>query len=182
MAKHYRPGLIFKAGERSFGHQEFCRSEKKVYAVDGTVIDVIPALVAEFAAVGPEYDYVRPDGETDKAATRWGGFFDLDEQAAVKGWGDEEKEIVARHMLRQVERRTPDFSLYSKPKLDPPWPTYDEMDAEGVVSLAEAAGHVGEALAYEKENQARSGVIKPLEAILEKLAEEAKTEEAFVAA
>lgn len=149
----YRPGLIFKAGPKEFGHQECCRSEKRVYAVDGTVIDVIPALWAEFGTFGEEYAYETVDGGTDYAADIRGGFFDLDAQAEQKGWGDEEKEIVARHMIRLVEQRKASFSLYSKPPIPKPWPTIDTTHAKQVPGLAEQLGLSVEALAWVEENK-----------------------------
>ena len=119
------------------------------------------------------YTYVNIDGAEDVAADIRGHFFDLDAQAEQKGWSDEEKEIVARHMIRMCQRFPGgDFSLYSKPKLPAPWPRYDETHHAKIADLAEQLGLVAEALAYEKENKKRSSVISDLERILASKAEE----------
>ncbi len=168
---YYQPGLVFRS--KTSAHQEVCRPYKAVRAMDGTIVDEVRELLAEFAYHGGEYTYVNIDGAEDVAADIRGHFFDLDAQAEQKGWSDEEKEIVARHMIRMCQRFPGgDFSLYSKPKLPAPWPRYDETHHAKIADLAEQLGLVAEALAYEKENKKRSSVISDLERILASKAEE----------
>jgi hypothetical protein len=166
---YYRPGLVFKAHEKSRGHQEICRKEYKQFATDGTMISETRALIAEFAVHGGEYSYVNPDGVTDRAADIRLGWFDLDTQAEQKGWSPEEKEIVARHMTRMAEARPGgDFTLWSKPAAVKPWPTYDETPADQIPVIAKATGTTGDAVVYESENKNRKTVLAKLQDELEK--------------
>ena len=103
----YTPGLMFKAKRGADGHQEVCRSRKEQLAVDGTVVNVIPELLAEFGVVGEEYSWEKTDDHGNLVDQGVGfdfrgGFFNLDIQAEEKGWDDDELEIVARHMLRMA--------------------------------------------------------------------------------
>ncbi len=174
MQTYYRPGLVFKAHAKAQGHQECCRRYvPPVYTPDGAGIvrDEIPALWAEFGVYGGEYTYIDPDTERTEVGTDFrGGWFDLDAQADVKGWGPAEKEIVARHMLRLLEKNPgwAQFSLHSKAPAAKPWPTYDETHHNQIPTFAEGVGLVNEALAYERENKARDSVIQKLEELLER--------------
>lgn len=180
---YYRPGLVFKAHPKSQGHQEICRGHFKQLALTGEVISEVPALIADFAVHGGEYDYEDPDGRQARAADMRLGWFDLDSQADQKGWGPDEKEIVARHMLRMAEKRPGgDFTLYSKAPAAKPWPTYDEAHHSQVVTIAKTIGVVAEALNYESENKARPSVVADLRKELEAAQTEAATEESLTAA
>lgn len=175
---HYRPGLIFKS--RTSAHQEVCRTYSATRAVDGSITSEFRELLAEFAFIGGEYKYVNPETGADQTAPDIRGhFFDLDQQAEEKGWDKQEREIVARHMLRMAERRPGgDFSLWSKPAIAAPWRTYDETAADQIATVAQATGYIAEALSYEQENANRKPVVTALEALLEA----GKVEEGFAAA
>ena len=160
---YYCPGLVFKAHEKAQGHQEICRGEKRILAVDGTVIDTIRELLAEFGVYGSQYRYIDPDTQREETGSEFrGGYFNLDEQAEDKGWDDDEKEIVARHMIRLAENGRAQFSLYSKPKIGAPWPTYDTMHHSKIVETAVTLGFVSEALLYEEQEKARPSVVQGL--------------------
>jgi hypothetical protein len=160
--KAYRPGLTFKS--QTSAHQEIVRGRKDIYSADGTLIDQIRELVAEFATHGAEYQYTQADGTTDFAADIRGHYFNLDAQAEQKGWDEEEKELVARVMLRRAPS-SPDFSLWSKAPAPKPWAKYDSTPELDVPVLAEQTGTVSEAIAYESENKNRSKVLKELRAL-----------------
>jgi hypothetical protein len=168
---YYRPGLVFKAKPLAQGHQECCRKyAAPVYTPDGAGIvrDEIPALWAEFGVYGGEYTYEDPmTGATEIGSEFRGGYFDLDAQAAQKGWDDNEKEIVARHMLTMLNKSWVQFTLYDAPKVSAPWPTYDETHHSKVVDLAKTLGLVSEALLYEEQNKNRPSVVEGLRAALQ---------------
>lgn len=175
--KYYRPGLVFKAHEKAQGHQECCRKfAGAVYTPDGAgvVREEIPALWAEFGVYGSQYRYQDPDtGREEIGSDFRGGYFNLDEQAREKGWSDDEKEIVARHMLRLADSGRGQFTLYSKPKVGPPWPTYDQTHHSKIVDLAQSLGLLSESLLYEEQEKQRPSVIEGLRAALTAAQDEA---------
>jgi hypothetical protein len=183
---YYRPGLKFKAHQKSQGHQEICRRFVPAqYTPDGAGIvrDEIPALIAEFAVHRGEYNYTDPDGVEQRAADMSLGWFDLDAQAEAKGWTDNDKEVVARHMQQMCQKRPGgDFSLWSKAPAQKPWPKYDEAHHNAVPTLAEQLGLVGEALLYEQENKNRATVVDKLKELLDKAQTEAVASESLTAA
>jgi hypothetical protein len=180
---YYRPGLVFKAHEKSRGHQEICRKNYKQFATDGTVMSETRELIAEFAVHGAEYTYIDPDGRTERAADIRMGWFDLDSQAQQKNWDANEKEIVARHMIRMAEARPGgDFTLWSKPAAQKPWPKYDETHHNAISTLADQLGLVGEALVYESENKNRDSVVAKLNELLSAEQVAVTTEESLTAA
>jgi len=162
----YRPGLVFQS--KMSAHEEYCRSYKAIRnQYDGTVFDEIPALVAEFAFHGGEYTYIDPDtGNTAVAADIRGHFFDLYMQAEEKGWSDDDKEVVARHMLRMCEKFPGgEFWVWEKPRTLAPWPTYDTTAYAKIADLALELGLVEQAINYELENKNRENVLKRLAAV-----------------
>lgn len=168
----YRPGLVFKAKEKSQGHDEICRKyAPPVYTPDGGAIvrEPIRELVAEFGVYGHEYSYTDPmTGMQEIGSDFRGGYFNLDEQAAEKGWDDIEKEIVARHLLNMLDKSWCQFTLHSQAKVAAPWPTYDTTHHSKIVDLAATLGLLGEALRYEKQEKNRPSVIEGLSEALAK--------------
>ena len=178
----YTPGLVFKAKPLAQGHQECCRRyAAPVYTPDGSGIvrEEIPALWAEFGVYGGEFAYIDPlTDQTEFGSEFRGGYFDLDAQAAEKGWSDVEKEIVARHMLSMLNKSWCQFTLHDAPKVAPPWPTYDDAHHNQVVALAVQLGLVAESLLYEEQNKNRDSVVAKLR---EELAKAQATDDELVA-
>lgn len=157
----YRRGLVFKSPYSAY--QYVIRPLKHVYAQDGTVIDTIPELVAEFSTHGAEFQYEDPDGNTQWAADIRGHFFDLDAQAEEKGWSDADRALVAKILLKNQAKFAGEFQLHSTAPLPVPWPTYDEMHHSKIAATALATGQEHAALAYERLNKNRPAVVKQLE-------------------
>ena len=163
----YRPGLKFRS--RYAAYQYIVRPRKGVYAADGTEIDVIPELLAEFGIAGEEFSYVDPDtNEQTVGADIRGHFFDLDQQADEKGWSDEDRALVAKVLLRNQPKFAGDYQLYSVAPLAAPWPTYDTAHHNTIASTAAATGLVAQALAYEKQNKNRQSVVDKLQEELDR--------------
>ena len=170
----YKPGLMFKS--QTSAHQEIVRGRKDIFSADGTLIDQIRELVAEFATHGGEYQYTTHDGSTDFAADIRGHYFNLDTQAETKQWTDEERELVAHVMLRRAPS-SPDFELYSKTPSPLPWPKYDTTPELDIPVIAEQTGQVETAFAYESENKNRKKVLAELTAALKSTTVEVEPEE-----
>lgn len=165
---YYQKGLIFKAHPKAFAHQECCFPGRAArYNDDGTLREeAIRPLWAKFGVYGGEFTYTDPVTQSTEIGSEvWGGFFDLDNEAERESWDDREKEIVARHMLTLPAGRAM-FSLYSIPKAEAPWRTYDETHHSKIVELAKTLGFVAEALNYEEQNKARPTVVEGLRAVL----------------
>ena len=145
-----------------------CRPYRRHLTPQGDLFDETRELVAEFGVFGEEYTYETPDGTTDFGVDIRGHFFDLDAQAEQKGWDDEEKELVARKLLREIVVKFPgECQLYSEPPAVKPWPKYDEAHHNQIPVLADQFGCVAEALRYEKQNRKRESVIAKLSELLE---------------
>jgi hypothetical protein len=182
----YRPGLVFKAKPKSQGHEECCRRYvAPVYTPDGAgvVREEIPALWAEFGVHGGEFTYVDPLTDRTEVGSEFrGGYFNLDVQAADKGWSDTDKEIVARHMLRLANSGRGEFTLYSAPKAQAPWPTYDATHHNQIATLAATLGLVAESLVYEEQNKNRATVVEKLREELAKAQAEAPQDDSDLVA
>lgn len=164
-ATFYTPGLKFKAAANAQGHDEICFSgSPDIRNPDGSLQrEALRMLVAEFGVYGSEYTYIDPLTETTETGSDFrGGFFDLDAQAAEKGWDEREREIVAHHMLKMVRSGNAKFTLYSAPKVSAPWPTYDETPYGKIAELATPLGFVAEALSYEEQTKNRKTVVAEL--------------------
>lgn len=159
----YKPGLIFRS--HTSAHQEIIRGRKDIFSADGTLIDQIRELVAEFAFHGGEYTYTTADGGTDVAADIRGHFFDLDAQAETKDWTDEERDLVARVMLKRAPQ-SPNYWLYSKAPAPKPWPRYDDTPELDIPVIADQTGVLEQAFAYEQENAKREQVLAELKVAL----------------
>lgn len=147
--------------------QVICRPKTELVTPTGVVYDEIRELLAEFAIHGAEYSYTTADGFTERASDIRGHFFDLDAQAEQKGWDDDEKEIVARHLLRVICPTQPEFcQLHTEAPAGKPWPTYDSTHHNQIPTLAETLGLVAEALTYERQNKNRESVIVKLNELL----------------
>lgn len=187
---YYRPGLLFLA--KAPGYVLHVRDDVfHAPLPDGSRELARPALVADFGEglTAPVAQMVADDGtpltpyETLGAefaqrmqfADVRGGAFDLDAAAQRYEWTEEEREFVARRMLRLCARpEFTDFRLWEPVAPGPPWPTYDDAHHFRVAALAEELGLVPEALAYERATKNRSSVVEGLEAKLGEQAVEAE--------
>ncbi len=165
----YRPGLTF--GSKMAAEVFIIRGRKDIFSSDGTKIDEIPEMLAEFAVHGPEYTYTNVDGGQDVAGNINGHYFDLDLTADEKDWDQEEKELAGKRLLWACDKFPGDIWLHSAPRIALPWATYDDTPYAKIAATAELVGAVGEALNYENQNKKRPSVIKDLEALLAKPAE-----------
>ena len=157
----YRRGLMFRSPYSLF--QYVVRPTKNIYSVDGTVIDTIPELVAEWGMSAGEYSYEDTDGVTQVAAEIRGNFFNLDVQAEEKGWSDDDRALVALVLLKNQPKFAGDYQLHSVAPVPAPWPTYDSTHHNAVPTTAVATGLVAEALAYERQGKNRESVVEKLE-------------------
>lgn len=157
-------------------YQYIVRGEKKVY-VDGVHVDTIPELLADFAIHGEEYSYVDPDGITQIAADIRGGYFDSEVAQELRGWSDEERQLVETVLLNATKKFPGELALWTEPQVATPWPTYDEMDTKQVVDTAIALGLVEPVMAYETQNKNRKDLLKKLDAHLQGLVEDAALSE-----
>lgn len=152
----------------------------KRHPVTGDVIEITPAIRAEFGQHLGEFTYMDPlTGAEERGAEIRGHYFDSAAAQAANNWTDEEREMVERRLDHLCESN-PDFvQHHSEPAAAVPWPTYDAMtNYLEIASFAEKAGLLSEALVYERQNKNRDGVVKALEA---KLADK-QADETLVAA
>lgn len=160
--------MIF--GSKFSAFQVFARPKIEQKNMLGDVIEEHKALVAEFAIHGGEFQVAHPDAPSGKhlAAGIRGHFFDSVEAQKIKGWTDEERELVERRVLEVANREPAHCWLITPAKAPKPWPTYDEMHHNEIAKFAEALGLVAEALAYEADHKKRPSVLAALEERLPK--------------
>lgn len=149
-----------------------------------------PAVYVDFgeaAFFGEEVLISDLDGEKSPIPDIRGGIYDTDEAAKAHGWTDWEKAEVERRLLQLCpnnpnpdlqDRRIigyGDVEVYETPKPVAPWQKYDTTKPERIPAMADAFGNAQNALIYEERTRAREGVMKGLQAIVDrdKAAEEA---------
>lgn len=81
---------------------------------------------------------------------------------------DEDKQFVARTLERILKNPSfVDVWIHEKPKVNPPWPTYDSIPATQVAAMANSIGMVRDALTYEtRGREPRDVVVKKLQELL----------------
>lgn len=165
----YRPGLVFYSPYTAYAY--IVRPRKDIFSADGTVIDTIGELLAEFGILGEEFNYTDPDtNEMTKGADLRGNYFDLDQQADDKNWSDDERALVAKVLMRNAAKNAGEYRLHTAPVLHAPWPTYDKTHHNQLPVLAAQLGLLPEALAYERQTKKRESVIEKYEEELGKQA------------
>lgn len=154
-------------GSKFRAFRQNIRSETKTYhPTMGVVLETIPEMVAEFGVHRPEVEV-----ETDAGVERYGDisgfFYDLDADAAAKGWTDEEKQL-AQGVLDSVCDSWPEAIWRIEAKApEAPWATYDALAEEKVAVLAYELQLVPQALAYEQATSNRAAVVEALQELVE---------------
>lgn len=133
----------------------------------GNPVEFKKELVAEFATFGDESRVTDPASQNSVVvADIRGHFFDSAAQGDDKEWTQDEHDMVVAAVEKQC-RLTPEYVwLVEERKVPAPWPTFDDVPAGKLATLAESLGLAAEALAYEKQNKNRKQVVNDLEAIL----------------
>lgn len=145
-------------------YQVLVRSKRDKWDATGSVIiDTVPALTAEFAKHGAEFEWQDDTGATRKGADIRGHFFDIDAAAEENQWSDEDKELVRTTLLRLCKLAPGDIWVHSVAPAVAPWPTYDSTHHNKIPVLAEELGLLDEAITYESQNKKRDSVIAALE-------------------
>ncbi len=164
--------MIFKSRITNFTANVRHEMHKR-HPVTGDIIETIPAIRAEFGQHLGEITYLDPDtGTMETGAEIRGGFFDTVSAQEKNGWTDEEREMVERRLI-QLATNPPDgkqfggecwVELHSEAPVAAPWPAYDKAtNYLEIAKTAEITGTLAAALAYEKQNKKRDGVIAELE-------------------
>lgn len=160
---------------RMAGQQIIVQGAEPIFAQGtGTMIGRTKELTAEFAKFGPEVRRMNDDdeqvvddytGEALTTAAIYGNVFNLQAQAKEKGWTEAEMELVRAKVDYQCELTPQDVWKVAKvvESAPLPWPTYDDTHHNQLPVIAEATGTVLVALAYERENKNRAGVVAKLE-------------------
>lgn len=152
-------------GSKASAHQHIVQDrEPKRWNALGDPVEWTKPLVAEFAQHGGTFTFHNHlTGATDTAADIRGHYFDSAAQAMEKGWTQEEHDIVVEALDLLCQRYGGVWEIqHAKAAL--PWPTYDDTHHSQIAKFAAGVGLVSEALAYERENKNRPGVVKELEA------------------
>jgi len=159
---------LYKSAYADF--QVLARGEAIFYhPVTGVEISRSKGLTAEFGEHGGTFNSENPmTGQLEEHALIYGHFFDSEAAQQRNNWSDEERESVEL-AIEKIAREQPFLVMKIEFEAIPaskPWPTYDEMNADGVLEWASRLGLVAEALAYEQENKGRKVLIAQLEETL----------------
>lgn len=102
-------------------------------------------------------------GHDEKAARRL-SFYDTELEAIRLGWDEETKTRVEQRLLGAPGYGV-DFFEVERPRLEPPWIRYDEVeDPQEIVTMIRAIGiDPAAVVAYELENRNRQAVLDALE-------------------
>ncbi len=154
------------------GYVLIVRDEKVEYH-NGQKIILKPVLKVDFGIYGQSGTAT---DDKDSPITQFGGrmlvadvrggFIDTDEMAQRERWDDEDKAAILFALNDAATNRyNPAFgevTLYSPPKLSPPWPAYDDQDVEQILVIAEQTGLIEAAISYEARTAKRSELVEAL--------------------
>lgn len=147
------------------------------HPVSGAVINVKRGLLAQFTPVGIVPDYAkeavsklaffgRGTGLDEDPYERCGQL-DTDAAAIDQSWTDEEKAEIEAFLAAHAGY---DYVRADAPPLEAPWPNYDSITgdtedvAKQVVATLESIGVAARYVAdYERQNQARPGLLEVLD-------------------
>ena len=143
--------------------------------LNGIMVPDLPALSAEFSHNGitdkdvfiakatfnfvgiPEDEAGNPIDPSYRVSV-----FDSEAAKLANGWSDEEEQLVCDALRAHPEYGAALVEILPEPT-EAPWPNYDATDPEEIVKVAGLINaDLEQALQYERENQARAGVIEAL--------------------
>jgi hypothetical protein len=143
--------------------------------LNGTMIPEVPFIEAQFS-----HDPVTPkDALVAKSSIKFiavpedeagneidpsyrVSVFDSEVAARAFGWSEEEEQLVVDTLRASDSYGSAFVEVLPEPILAP-WPNYDNTDPELIISIAtQIDADLEQALAYERENQKRPGVIDAL--------------------
>lgn len=114
---------------------------------------------------------------------------EVDDMIREQEWNDEDMKLMEAKIEWDMQNPTfRDMWVHSAPKIEAPWPTYDETHHNQVAAVAIATGLVSEALTYEtrgRDGGPRASVVEKLQQALassDSLDEEVDVEEEEIAA
>ncbi len=85
-------------------------------------------------------------------------------------WTKEDKDLVESELENACTNPYApaygDITRYEAPKVEPPWPSYDDQTVEKVIATATVTGLVSEARQYEALTKNRAEVMAALEKLL----------------
>lgn len=157
------------------------RKEKFVLALDGQRDQTEESLTIQFTREYLNQDDIdfalsyfpasrftgkllEADGYTPEPLALRIGVFDTNEEQIRKGWTDAERELVEKVMLAKPNYGQDFVEMKPVEKvIEKPWPSYASTHHFKVATLAAELGLIEEALAYEKANKNRQGVVDALE-------------------
>ena len=130
--------------------------------------DDIDFALSRFPASEFRGRMLEADGITPEPLTLRIGVFDTEVEQERQGWDDETREKVEHYCLNH--KAIGISFVKAEPvvrEIAKPWPSYNSTHHFKVAGLAEELGLLEEALAYERANKARDGVIEALEEKIE---------------
>ena len=130
------------------------------FGPDGLTQHDIDTAMAAFPSKWRTGQMLEGDGVTPESPMHRIGLFDTEAQ----GWDDETREKVEKWMLAKPNFGSDFVQVKTAEQLiEKPWPSYNSTHHFKIASLAAELGLVEEALAYERANKNRQGVIDALE-------------------
>ena len=141
-------------GSKFSAFQVFARPLIQQKNMLGDVIDEKKALVAEFAIHGGEFlapHPLAPNGQHLAAGIR-GHFFDSVEAQRIKGWTDEERELVEKAVLQVCAREPEHCWVIEEAKAPEPLPKWNQLASARKLALASELNVLAEAVAWESQN------------------------------
>ena len=128
------------------------------------------------------------DGRVDGFLSSW----DSEVEQIKEGWSDETREKVEKALLSSASAGTGNVIMVEPPKIEKPWPKYDDLHAGGKHSKEDIAKLIANqvkelgldpyhVISYERENKDRSEVIGALEIVISEMAAEELLEPTVVA-
>lgn len=161
-------------------------TKPKYHPTTGAVIEVLPALSAQFHHAAGVPDWAK---DAVQQLPGWGngiglnedpftrcGWLDTDEEAKRQNWSPEDKAFVEERLLNAPANGT-EYVICEPPKTAKPWPKYDDVHGdEAAAQIAWQVDQLGldpkSVKRYEQENSDRADVVAALDDLIQKDAED----------